>query len=191
MGKSWELLRSKWTSVKTVARYRKLCFFVLPFFFFSNITWKFRLCSSGHVLARRVMARCGHSFCLWVNTLLLSGDPKFIEMFASFQLSFWSEICPGPQQFRAIFQKNKNFKKVCFVTSNSLDDENPESKSETEAITGSPLGEGIARYYHKSQNIPQASFKRRITWKKILYFLVNVQQKYVPSGWARWLGGLF
>lgn len=164
VGKSWELLRLKCTSVKTVARYRKLCFFVLPPpSFFLNITWKFRLRSSGHVLARRVIAKCGHSFCLWVNTLLPSGDPKFIEMFASFQLIFWSEICTGPQQFTAIFQKNKNFKKVCFVTSNSLDDEKPESKSETEAILGSPLGEGIARYYHKSQNIPQASFKRRIT----------------------------
>lgn len=157
-------------------------FFRVAFFFFSNITWKFRLCSSGHVLARRVMARCGHSFCLWVNTLLLSGDPKFIEMFASFQLSFWSEICPGPQQFRAIFQKNKNFKKVCFVTSNSLDDENPESKSETEAINGSPLGEGIARYYPKARIFHKHLLKGGSLERKSSTSLLMSSRSTCPQG---------
>lgn len=116
VGKSWELLRLKCTNVKTVARYRKVWGFVF-WVFLTLHRKKFRLCSPGHVLARQVITGPGCPCSLWVNTLLTSGDPGFIEMFASFRLIFSSEIHTGPQQFKAIFQKKENFQKVCFVTS--------------------------------------------------------------------------
>ena len=59
----------------------------------------------------------GHSCCLGVSTLLTSVDPKFIQMFASFQQVFWSEIFTGLQQTRAITRRVKISKQVYFIIS--------------------------------------------------------------------------